>query len=84
MNNAIKLNKIVESEWHGNGLGTSGATYAVEGHEHIHVYNADCSGLADWVARDSNLNKFLIGRYNWKKSELISQLEDKIVSDKRK
>lgn len=65
----IKLKKLNNAEWCGNGFGTSQAWWVVQGSEHIVVRPM----LGDWIAVDTNTNKRL--STGWTKKECIENLD---------
>jgi hypothetical protein len=65
------LTKITDSQWQGNGFGSSTAEWVVKGNEHISVNKI--SGF--WRAVDTRCNKILV-RYATTRNELIKDLTD--------
>ena len=71
----IKLKKVSDTQWNGNGFGTSTAEWCVKGAENILVYKL---GLR-WVAADTahNMNRIVCRAYS--RADLLEVMEAKEI-----
>jgi|TARA_R100000149_G_C5797964_1_gene86514 hypothetical protein len=67
----VKLKKIKNAQWLGNGMGTDKAQWCVKGAEHIMVYNLGCA----WIAKNTNDNSQICR--SWEKATLLIKLQKK-------